>query len=199
MTDIPLRRDLRAALVLFGALTLITGLLYPLVITGVAQAAFPGRANGSLVRDGDRITGSALIGQAFRGAQWFHGRPSATAGAPYNAMASAGSNLGPTSADLAALLRERAAAIRAANPGTTLIPVDLLTASGSGLDPDISPAAALLQVVRVARARGLDPLVVRDLVVRHVTPRQFGLLGEPRVTVLLLNRALDSLATHGAR
>ena len=187
-------RHLRAALVLLGLFTLLTGLAYPLAVTGVAQIAFPWQANGSLIlRDGKPV-GSALIGQPFDDAKYFWGRPSATTPFPYNAGSSSGSNQGPTNPDLLKAVKERVEALRAADPGNTApVPVDLVTASGSGLDPHISPAAALYQVRRVARARGLDEAAVRQLVEQHTEGRTFGLLGEPRVNVLQLNLALDAL------
>ena len=164
-------------------------------MTGVAQLAFPGAANGSLiVRDG-RAVGSTLIGQPFAGPKYFWGRPSATSPSPYNAAASGGSNLGPLNPALATNVRARVEALRGAGlPEQTPVPVDLATASGSGLDPHISPAAAEVQVERVAAARGRSPAEVRDLITRHTEGRQLGLLGEPRVNVLLLNLDLDGRA-----
>lgn len=187
-----MRAQLRPALVSLLLLSAITGLAYPALVTGIARAVFPGQANGSLiVRDGKPI-GSALIGQPFDDPRYFWGRPSATAPFPYNAGASTGSNLGPTNPALIRAVEERVAALRAADPRNTApVPVDLVTASGSGLDPHISPAAALYQAGRVARARRLDETAVRRLVERHIEGRQFGLLGEPRVNVLALNLALD--------
>jgi K+-transporting ATPase ATPase C chain len=173
-------------------LTVITGVVYPLVVTGIAQAVFPFQANGSLiVRDGT-VVGSALIGQPFDDPKYFWGRPSATSPFPNNAAASAGSNLSPTNPTLIAAVQGRVDALRAADPGNSApVPVDLVTASGSGLDPDISPAAALYQVPRVARERKLAPDAVRAVVERHTRGRFLGLLGEPRVNVLALNLALD--------
>lgn len=192
--------QVRPALVLFALFTVLTGLLYPAVTTGVAQLLFPHRANGSLiVRDG-RVVGSELIGQPFSDPAYFWGRLSATGPTPYNAAASAGSNLGPTNPALAEVVRARVAALRRVDPTRSgPVPVDLVTASGSGLDPHISPAAAAYQVGRVARARGhgLDDL--QALVDRFTEGRALGLLGEPRVNVLLLNLALDSLAPLPAR
>jgi len=188
-------RQLRAALVSLGLLTLLTGLVYPLVVTGLAQVIFPRQANGCLiVRDGKAV-GSELIGQPFDDPKYFWGRPSATSPYPYNAGSSSGSNLGPTNPDLEKAVKERVEVLRAADPGNTApVPVDLGTASASGLDPHISPAAALYQVRRVARARGLDEGAVRQLVERHTEDRTFGILGEPRVNVLALNLALDAQA-----
>ena len=198
-------KHLRPALVILLGITLLTGVAYPLVIAGVGQLAFPSQANGSLIiRDGKPV-GSALIGQEFTSPGYFHGRPSATTAtfangktiaAPYNADNSAGSNLGPTSK----ALRDRVAAdvkkLEAENPGQP-IPADLVTTSGSGLDPDISPAAAYFQVPRVAAARHLDRATVRRLVASHIVGRTLGLLGAPHVNVLELNLALDKLKAGG--
>jgi K+-transporting ATPase ATPase C chain len=183
---------LRPALVSLALLTLITGVAYPVVVTVIAQVAFPSQANGSLiVRDGT-VVGSTLIGQPFDDPRYFWGRPSATSPFPYNAASSSGSNLGPTNPALVKAVQERVDALRAADPGTTApVPVDLVTASASGLDPHVSPAAALYQVHRVAKARSLDEAKVREIVERHVEGRQLGFLGEPRVNVLALNLALD--------
>jgi len=187
-------KALRSALLMAVALTLVTGLGYPLAVTGLAAVLFPERATGSpVVRDG-RPIGSSLVGQPFSSPSYFWGRPSATAPYPYNAAASSGSNLGPTNPALAEAVRARIDALRAADPDNEApVPVDLVTASASGLDPHISPAAALYQVPRVARARGLPEDAVRHLVRRHTEQRQLGVLGEPRVNVLLLNLALDAL------
>jgi potassium-transporting ATPase KdpC subunit len=191
--------SLRPAAVLLALFTLLTGIAYPLAVTASAQLLFPRQANGSLVESRGKVVGSSLIGQAFDNARYFWGRPSATAPVPYNAAASTGSNLGPTNPALATAVRERVAALRAAHPDQAQkpIPVDLVTASGSGLDPHISPAAALFQVHRVAQARGLADDRVRSLVLGHVEGRALGLLGEPRVNVLGLNLALDALAGGG--
>jgi len=186
-------KHLRPATVSLVALTVITGLIYPVVVTGIAQVLFPHQANGSLIVKDGKAVGSALIGQPFDDPKYFWGRPSATSPFPNNAGASSGSNLGPTNPDLQKQVQGRIEALRAAEPGNTAaIPVDLVTTSGSGLDPDISPAAALYQVRRVAKARGLEEAAVRQLVERQIEGRQFGLLGEPRVNVLQLNLALDA-------
>ncbi len=187
-------KHLRPAIVSLVALTVLTGLIYPVVITGIAQLLFPSQANGSLIYKDGKAVGSALIGQPFDDPKYFWGRPSATTPFPDNAGSSTGSNLGPTNPDLKKAVQDRIQALRAADPGnTTPIPVDLVTASGSGLDPDISPAGALYQVHRVAKARGLDESVVRHLVEQYTQGRQFGFLGEPRVNVLRLNLAVDAL------
>jgi K+-transporting ATPase ATPase C chain len=193
MSDHTLRHELRPALVLLLAFTVLTGVLYPLVVTGAASALFPNAAAGSLVTRGDVVVGSALIGQDFQGSAWFHGRPSSAADGRYQPRLSAGSNLGPIHPALQDSVRARATALRAEGSQTEALPVDLLTASGSGLDPHISPAAARWQEERVATARGLAPAAVHALVTAHIEGRQFGLLGEPRVNVLRLNLALDSL------
>jgi potassium-transporting ATPase KdpC subunit len=189
-------KNLATAVLIFLVLTVVTGLAYPLLVTGIAQVAFPHQANGSLIeRDGPQgkhPVGSALIGQPFAGPTYFWSRPSATA-PPYNAAASSGSNLGPANPALLDRVRADVARIRAAHPGQGPVPVDLVTASASGLDPHISPAAALYQVERVAAARHLDPAAVRSLVARHVEGRFLGLLGEPRVNVLQLNLELDRM------
>jgi K+-transporting ATPase ATPase C chain len=188
-----MRSEFRPAIVMIAALTVLTGVLYPLAVTGIARLAFPKQAGGSLVMRDGRVVGSRLVGQAFDRPEYFRGRPSATGPVPYNAAASSGSNLGPLNPALAEAVKARIAALRAADPAATgPVPVDLVTASGSGLDPHISPAAAEYQVARVARARGLDPAAVRALVRRHTQGRTFGLLGEPRVNVLELNLALET-------
>ena len=176
-------------------LSIVTGLLYPLAVTGVAQTAFPHQANGSLITQGGKAVGSELIGQSFTEPGHFWGRPSATAPMPYNASASGGSKLGPTNPALTDTVKARIEALRAADPGNTRpVPVDLVTASASGLDPHISPAAAAYQSERVARARGLPVGQVQALVQQHTDTPWLGLLGEPRVNVLALNLALDSLS-----
>jgi K+-transporting ATPase ATPase C chain len=192
-------RHLRAALSLLVLLTVLTGVAYPLVVWGLSQVLFGPRANGGLVELGGAAVGSDLIGQAFSDPAYFWGRPSATVPAPYTPFdskaltGSSGSNLGPTNPALGEAVKARIEALRAADPGNRApVPVDLVTASGSGLDPHISPAAALYQVGRVARARQLDQSNVRELVAQHVEGRQLGFLGEPRVNVLALNRALDA-------
>jgi potassium-transporting ATPase KdpC subunit len=189
-----LKTLIRPAVVLLALLTLVTGLFYPLAVTGLAQAVFPAQANGNLIEQNGRIMGSALIGQPFDAPEYFWSRPSATARFAYNAAASSGSNLGPSNPALTDAVQARVAALRAADPGNTEpIPVDLVTASASGLDPHISVAAALYQAPRVARARGLDADVIARLVVENTEGRQLGLLGEPRVNVLKLNLALEAL------
>lgn len=191
---------LRPALVLFALLSLSTGIAYPLVVTGAAQALFPRQARGSLIEVNGKVAGSALVGQPFDDPRYFWGRPSATGPTPYNGAASTGSNLGPTNPALIELVQERVAALRTADPGQASlpVPVDLVTASGSGLDPHVSPAAALYQVPRIARLRALPVGQVRALVSAHVEGRTLGTLGEPRVNVLRLNLALDDLATAGS-
>jgi K+-transporting ATPase ATPase C chain len=185
---------LRPAVALFVLLGVLTGALYPLVVTGIARAVFPAEAAGSILRREGRIVGSSLIGQSFTGARYFWSRPSATTPQPYNGTASTGSNLGPLNPALADAVRARIAALRAVDPGNAVpIPVDLVTASASGLDPHISVAAAEYQAARVARARGLDVARVRALIAAHQEGRLLGLLGEPRVNVLELNLALDAL------
>ncbi len=190
-----LKNQLRPAIVVTLVLMVITGLVYPGLVTAVAQLLFPRQANGSLVERDGRVIGSVLIGQQFARAAYFHGRPSA-AGAGYDDTLSTGTNKGPTDAKLADTLIAGAvdSEVRLDGAVKGRVPSDLVTSSGSGLDPHISPAAAELQVARVARERGLDPAVVRAVVARHTEVRQFGLLGERRVNVLLLNLALDSLA-----
>jgi len=183
----------RTAVVSLALFTVVTGLAYPAIVTVIAQLAFPHQANGSLIVKDGKAVGSVLIGQPFDDPKYFWGRPSATSPFGYNAGASGASNLSPTNADLIKAVQGRVEALRAADPGNTApVPVDLVTASGSGLDPHISPAAALYQAGRVARVRKLDEGVVRDLLARHTEGRLLGLLGEPRVNVLALNLALDA-------
>ena len=185
--------QLRSALMVFFILTILTGVAYPLAVTGIAQLLFPHEANGSLIYKDGKPIGSTLIGQPFDDPRYFWGRPSATAPFPYNAAASSGSNLGPINPALTEAVKTRVAVLRAADPGNDApVPVDLVTASGSGLDPHISPAAAEYQVRRVARARGRQEAFVRTVVSQHTAERQLGVLGERRVNVLALNLALDA-------
>jgi K+-transporting ATPase ATPase C chain len=199
-------REARPAIVLVVALTLITGLIYPLVMTGLAQVLFPRQANGSLVEQGGKVVGSALIGQPFTGDSYFHGRPSATTkpdpndatktvDAPYNAANSGGSNLGPTNKALIERVKGDVDKLKGQNPSAQ-VPIDLVTTSGSGLDPHITPQAALFQVPRIARARNMPEDRIRQLVDQNTEGRTLGLLGEPRVNVLALNIALDRAATR---
>lgn len=199
-------KEIRPALVLIVALTVITGLVYPLAITGIAGVIFPDRASGSILRQGDKVVGSSLIGQVFTDDKYFHGRPSASVtpdpkdptknvDAPYNAANSGGSNLGPTNKALADRVKGDVDKLKAENPSAP-VPIDLVTTSGSGLDPHISPEAALFQVPRVAKTRNLPEDRVRQLVGEHTEGRFLGLLGEPRVNVLALNMALDGLAAR---
>lgn len=187
-------KELRPALAVFAALTIATGVIYPALVTGAAAALFPAQAGGSLITRGERVVGSRLIGQTFSSPGYFWSRPSATSPS-YHAAASSGSNLGPTNPALDTAVRARIVTLRAADSlSGAAVPVDLVTASGSGLDPHISPAAAEFQAARVARARGLPIDVVRAAVTSHTEGRTFGVLGEPRVNVLTLNLALDSVA-----
>jgi K+-transporting ATPase ATPase C chain len=185
---------LRAATLMLLLLTGLTGVIYPVVVTGIAQLLFPRQANGSLIVKDGKPVGSELIGQPFNEPRYFWSRPSSTGPFPYNAGASSGSNLGPTNPDLLKGVTDRADALKKADPENTApIPVDLVTASGSGLDPHITPAAAFYQVTRVARERGMPGERLRQLIAEHTEGRQLGILGEPRVNVLRLNLALDSL------
>ena len=197
-------REIRPAIILVVALTLITGLVYPLFMTGIAEVIFPRQAQGSLIEKDGKVVGSALIGQVFASDRYFHGRPSATnapdpkdptktVDAPYNAVNSMGSNYGPTSKALVDRIKADLEKLKAENPSTP-VPQDLVTTSGSGLDPDISPEAALFQVPRVAKARNMPEDRLRQLVQEQTNARLLGLLGEPRVNVLLLNLALDQAA-----
>jgi K+-transporting ATPase ATPase C chain len=187
-------RILRQAIACIVVFTVITGVVYPLIVTGVAQLVFPRQANGSLLIDNGKTVGSLLIGQSFSSPKYFWARPSATSPMPYNAANSSGSNLGPLNPALTENVKARITQLKAADAASKpLVPVDLVTASGSGLDPDISPAAAEYQVSRVAKARNFDETKVRELVVKLTKSRQLGILGEPRVNVLELNLALDGL------
>jgi K+-transporting ATPase ATPase C chain len=187
-----MKQVMRRVFGMFALLTLVTGVLYPLAVLGIAQAVFTRQANGNLILRGGVLRGSTLLGQPFTDARYFHGRPSATIPRPYQGGASSGSNLGPLNPALATAVAERVAALRTTDrANTTAVPVDLVTASGSGLDPHITPAAALYQVGRVARARGLSMARVQALLAEHTAGRTFGVLGEPRVNVLELNLALD--------
>lgn len=187
-------QHIKPALLMLLFFTVLTGIAYPLLVTFGAQLLFPAQANGSLVVSGKQIVGSKLIGQAFTRPGYFWGRPSATSPNPYNAAASSGSNLGPTNPTLVEVVKIRIAALQALDPDNkTPIPVDLVAASGSGLDPHISPAAAQYQVNRIAKERKKDPKKLRELVQSHTEGRQWGLLGEPRVNVLTLNTALDAV------
>ena len=190
-------KELKPAFVMLLALTALTGVIYPLLVTGIAQGLFAKQANGSLIERDGKPVGSALIGQPFSDPKYFWGRPSATGPVPYNAAASSGSNQGPLNPALEEAVKGRIAALKAADPSQTApIPVDLVTASGSGLDPHISPAAAAWQAPRIARLRGLSEVEVAKLIATQTQKRQLGVLGEPRVNVLQLNLALDRLAAN---
>jgi K+-transporting ATPase ATPase C chain len=187
-------QPMRTAVLLFAVMTFLTGIVYPLAVTGLAQALFPRQANGSLIEITEGKTASELIGQPFSGPRYFWGRPSATTPVAYNGASSLGSNLGPSNPALKDAVQRRIAAHRSADPENRLpVPVDLVTASGSGLDPHISPAAALYQAPRVAKARGIDERRVAELVRAGIRDRQFGIFGEPTVHVLRLNMALDAM------
>jgi K+-transporting ATPase ATPase C chain len=187
-------KEIRPAVVSFLLLTLLTGIAYPLVVTGIAQGLMPGQANGSLIMKDGKPVGSSLIGQSFSDPKYFWSRPSATSPMPNNASSSSGSNLGPTNPALADAVKARIQSLRDADPSNQQpVPVDLVTASASGLDPHISPAAAEYQLSRLARVRNLHPDILRKLLAEHTESRQFGILGEPRVNVLELNLALDAL------
>lgn len=189
-----MKRLMLSSLAMLVLMTAILGVIYPLLATGLAQVLFPAQANGSLVMKDGKAIGSSLIGQSFTAPKYFWGRPSATSPIANNGTSSTGSNQGPTNPALTDAVKQRIDALRAADPGNTApVPVDLVTASGSGLDPEISPAAAQYQLMRVARVRGLEPAKVQQLVAQATRDRQFGLLGEPRVNVLQLNLALDAL------
>lgn len=192
-----MKRNLLTAVLMTIATTILLGIIYPLAVTAIAQVLFPDQANGELIRRNRVVVGSRILGQSFSSPGYFHSRPSA-AGDGYDADSSGASNLGPTNSKLMARVKDDAAAAERENPNA-LVPVDLVTASGSGLDPDISPAAAEFQIPRVARARGMSPQAVRQLVRRHTQGRTFGFLGEPRVNVLELNLALDELGKEAAR
>jgi K+-transporting ATPase KdpC subunit len=189
-----MRRQLKIIILFLVIFTVLTGVAYPLLVTGIAQVAFHHQANGSLIEQNDAITGSELIGQPFSDPKYFWGRLSATSSVPYNAGASSGSNLGPSNPDLTKAIKARIDALQAVDPDNNQpVPVDLVTFSASGLDPDISLAAANYQLARVARNRGLSQATVFDLIGRFTEGRQLGILGEPRINVLKLNQAMDAI------
>ncbi|HSI28630.1 MAG TPA: potassium-transporting ATPase subunit KdpC [Methylophilus sp.] len=190
-----MKQVLRASLAMFICLTLVTGVLYPLLVTGIGHAFFPAQVAGSLIKNKGVIIGSALIGQDFHSQPYFWGRPSATVPYPNNASASSGSNLGPLNPALADAVSTRYKQYQSSDAAEKQVPVELLTTSASGLDPDISPAAALYQVDRIAKARQIDGHQLKALIVKNTLPRQFGILGEPRLNVLALNLALDEMAS----
>ncbi len=192
-------QSIRPAVSVLVVLTVLTGLAYPVLITGISQALWPDKANGSLVQINDKAVGSRLIGQSFTNPAYLWGRPSATSTTPYNGQASGGSNLGPLNPDLAKAVQDRIVALQKADPGNTAsVPIDLVTTSGSGLDPEISPAGAQYQVARIARLRGLSTEQVQGVILAHTQGPQAGLFGEPRVNVLQVNLALDQLAPIAA-
>jgi K+-transporting ATPase ATPase C chain len=189
-----MRRQLRSALILLGVMILFTGIIYPLLVTLIAQVVFPHQANGSLIESEGKYFGSELIGQQFDQAGYFWGRPSATLPSPYNGSASSGSNYGPSNEELLVNIQKRIEALKKSDPGNTMsIPVDLVTCSASGLDPHISLAAAVYQIPRVARVRHMSEGILQEMVNSNMEGRQFGILGEPRVNVLRLNLALDEI------
>jgi potassium-transporting ATPase KdpC subunit len=192
-----MKKNLISAILMTIATTILLGIVYPLVVTGLAQVLFPSQANGQLIEANGKLIGSRIIGQAFTGSGYFHSRLS-SAGNGYDATASNGSQLGPTNHQLVDRVKGDVATLQAENPGVP-VPIDLVTSSGSGLDPDITPAAAEFQIPRVAKQRGLSEDRVRELVRQHTQPRQFGFLGEPRVNVLELNLALDQISQKAAR
>ena len=187
-------KQMKMAFILLVLFTLLTGLIYPVLVTAIAQILFPWQTNGSLIIQENKIIGSQLIGQSFTDNRYFWGRPSATTPFPYNGLNSSGSNLGPMNPDLLKTVKNRITILHQVDPSNlSPIPIDLVTASGSGLDPDISPYAALYQIPRIAKARGLSELQLKKLIDDCTTPRAFGILGEPRINVFFLNLALDNL------
>jgi len=189
-------KQLKTAFLLLLFFSILTGLLYPACITAIAQLFFPWQANGSFITSDDKRIGSELIGQSFTDPKYFWGRPSATMPYPYNAENSSGSNLGPSNPDFLAKTKDRVTHLRLSNGNNDLVPVDLVTASGSGLDPEISPAAAFYQITRIAKVRGISANEIKMLIQNNIKGRTFGVLGEPRINVLSLNLALDQLATE---